>query len=97
MRGEGGKEGGEVGRIVRGGQLRGIFLLFVIDPAGAQGQFVVDVLVVFVAVAVGGDEGAGFGVADVLHLVQVVFDADPAQVADGAQDGGHSFLGGSGW
>lgn len=80
---------------MRGQALRGIFLLFVIDPAGAEGQFVVDVLVVFVAVAVGGDEGAGFGVADVLHLVQVVFDADAPQVADGAQDGGH-FLGGRG-
>ena len=90
-------EGGELGRWRERKQLRGIFLFFIIDPAGAQGQFVVDVLVVFVAVAVGGDEGAGFGVADVLHLVQVVFDADPAQVADGAQDGGHSFLGGSGW
>lgn len=77
------------GRRKGGRSVRRVFLLFIIDPSCAQGQLVVDVLVVFVSVAVRGDEGAGFGVADVLHLVQVVFDADAADVAEGAEDGGH--------
>ena len=38
-------------------------MVAVIDPAGAEGQFFGLILVVFVAEAVGADEGAGFGVA----------------------------------
>ena len=37
----------------------------VVDPAGAEGQLFCEILIVFVTEAVGADEGAGFGVADV--------------------------------
>lgn len=37
----------------------------VVDPAGAEGQLFREILIVFVAEAVGADEGTGFGVADV--------------------------------
>lgn len=37
--------------------------VFVVDPAGAEGQFFAGVLEVPVPVAVGSDQGAGFGVA----------------------------------
>jgi hypothetical protein len=37
----------------------------VVDPAGAEGQLFREILIVFVAEAVGANEGAGFGVADV--------------------------------
>jgi hypothetical protein len=37
----------------------------VVDPAGAEGQLFREILIVFVTEAVGADEGAGFGVADV--------------------------------
>jgi hypothetical protein len=46
--------------------LRGVDLVVaVVDPAGAQRQLFSLVLVIFVAEAVGADERAGFGVADV--------------------------------
>ena len=54
-------------------------------------QLVVQVLVVFVAEAVGGDVGAGFGITDVLQLVGILFDADLAKVAQGTQDCRHGF------
>jgi hypothetical protein len=44
-------------------------VILVVDPAGAEGQFFGKVLVVFIAEAVGANEGAGFGVANVLHLM----------------------------
>ena len=50
------------------------------------------VLVVFVAVFVGCDVGAGFGVPHVLHLVGVFFDADLAEIAQGAHDCRHRGL-----
>jgi hypothetical protein len=37
----------------------------VVDPAGAEGQLFREILIVFVTEAVGADEGAGFGVANV--------------------------------
>ena len=40
-----------------------------------------EVLVVLVAELIGGDVGACFGVADVLHLVGVFLDTDLTQVA----------------
>lgn len=46
-------------------------LVFVIDPARAQRELLREVLVVFITVAVRCDEGAGFGVAHVLHLVAI--------------------------
>lgn len=51
---------------------------------GRTRQFIVQILVVFVAVAVGGDVSAGFGVAHILHLMGVLFDTDLAKVAQGA-------------
>lgn len=72
-------------RMPPGLDLAGIVLLvFVVDPAGAQGQLFGLVLKVFVAVAVGADQRAGFGVADVLHLVGGFAQADAAEVAEGA-------------
>ena len=44
-------------------------MVAVIDPAGAEGELFRQVLVVFVAEAVGADEGAGFGVANVSGLL----------------------------
>lgn len=44
-------------------------------------ELIFEVLVVFVAELVGGDVGARFGVAHVLHLVGVLFYADLAEVA----------------
>lgn len=52
---------------------------------GRTREFLLEVLVVFVAVLIGGDVGAGFGVANVLHLVGVFFYAYFADVAQGAQ------------
>lgn len=48
-----------------------------------------EVLVVFVAEAVGGDVGASFRIANVLHLVRVFFEADFAEIPQGAQDSRH--------
>jgi hypothetical protein len=46
--------------------LRGVHLVVaVVDPARAEGEFFSQVLVVFVAEAVGANEGTGFGVADI--------------------------------
>ena len=42
---------------------RVVLFVLVVDPARAQGEFLREVLVVFVAEAVGADKGAGFGVA----------------------------------
>ena len=47
------------------------------------------VLVVFVAELVGWDVGAGFGVADVLHLMGSFFYTYFAEVPQGAQDCRH--------
>ena len=52
-------------------------------------EFLLEVLVVFVAEAVGGDVGASFGIANVLHLVRVFFEADFAEIPQGAQDSRH--------
>lgn len=43
-------------------------------------ELLFEVLVVLVAVFVGSDVGAGFGVADVLHLMGVFFDAYLAEI-----------------
>jgi len=51
---------------------------------GRTRKFLLEVLVVSVAVFVAGDIGAGFGIADVLHLVGVLFYAYFADVAQGA-------------
>lgn len=40
-----------------------IFLVPVVDPTGAQGQFFLQILEIFVAITVGADEGASLGVA----------------------------------
>ena len=40
-----------------------VLFVLVVDPARAEGQFFLHVLEVAVPVAVGADEGAGFGVA----------------------------------
>lgn len=61
----------------------------VIDPAGAQGELLGLVLEEAVAVAVGADQRPRFGVAHVLHLVGGVAEADAAEVAEGAGEGGH--------
>lgn len=53
------------------------------------GKLFLQVLVVFIAVAVGGDEGARFSVADVLKLVGVFFDADSAEISKSAENCGH--------
>ena len=55
-------------------------------------QLLFQVLVVFVTEAVGGDVGAGFGIANILHLVGVLFDADFAEIAPGAQDCRHGLV-----
>lgn len=43
-------------------------------------EFLLEVLVVFVAEAVGGDVGASFGITNVLHLMRVFFDTDFAEI-----------------
>lgn len=48
-------------------------------------EFLLEVLVVFIAIFVCCDIGAGFGVAHVLHLVGVFFYAYFAEVPQGAQ------------
>lgn len=48
-----------------------------------------EVLVIFVAVAIGGDVGASFGIPNILHLVRVVFDADFAEVPQGTRESRH--------
>lgn len=52
-------------------------------------QFLIHVLVIFIPVAIRGDVGARFGVAHVLHLVGILFDADLAEVAPCAEDCRH--------
>lgn len=47
-------------------------------------EFLLEVLVVFVAEAVGGDVGASFGIANVLDLMRVFFDTDFAEIPQGA-------------
>lgn len=57
------------------------------------------ILIVFVAVFVGCDVGASLCVADVLHLMSVFFDADLADIPQGAHysrhdGGGNRFVAG---
>ena len=66
-----------MGRAIGGaGRGRGI----VGSNEGRTRELLFEVLVVLVAVFVGSDVGAGFGVADVLHLVGVFFYAYLAEI-----------------
>jgi len=60
----------------------------VLHPSRPEGQLVV-VLEILVTKPVGSDQGSGLGVADVVHLLEEVLEADLAKILDGAPDGRH--------
>lgn len=70
--------------------LTGIQLLvLVINPSCPQRKFFLQVLIVFIAVAVGSNQHTGFGIADIVQLVAIFFEPNPPQIPQRSCDGRH--------
>ncbi len=52
-------------------------------------QLLFQILVIFVSVSVRGNVCAGFGVANVLHLMSIIFDTNLAEVPQSTHNRGH--------